>query len=884
MDALTLRAVLGIDTTQYEQGLKSATGMASSIGGKIGGGLAKAAKVGAAALGAATTAVVAFGKKAIDAGGQFDTSMSQVAATMGKTMDEMQNEVGEVDLAWGTFSGNLREYAQEMGAHTAFSASQAADALNYMALAGYDTQTSMQMLPNVLNLAAAGSMELATASDMVTDAQSALNLSLDETELMVDQMAKTSSKTNTSVSQLGEAMLTIGATARGVKGGTVELSQVLGVLADNGIKGAEGGTHLRNAILSLQTPTKAGSIALEQLGMSYRDMYDEAGNMRALPEIFMEMQTRMEGMTQASKDAIISGVFNKTDLAAVNALIGTTSDRWAELDTEIRGAWFTDASIQKAFDNNGLSMETMKERLGALGISAEAFSESLKQSQGDADLFADMLWESADKGVEFEDVVQALGGDLDTLGVAFSETTGAAQAMADTQLDNLQGDITLFKSALEGAQIAISDQLMPSLRDFVQFGSDGLSRLTDAFKADGLSGAMAELGNIISEGLNLIITKLPEAVTAGAQLLGAIVQGIVENLPTLLDAAMQIIMMLVEDVSANAGQMADSATEIIMQLLQYLIENAPKLIKAAADMILKLAQGLSQNIPTLLPTIVEVVLAIVTALIDNAPQLFESSLQIIFALAEGLIKALPKLLAQAPIIVAKLVSSIIQNAFQLASAALELIVKLATELANNFPKILEKGKEAVKKMIEGIKAEFGEVVTSGKNLIDKFIEGIKALFDAVKSIGSKVVDMAKDGIMGAVSNAAEWGSHLIENFIDGIKEGWETLKGGVVGIGKKIAGVFKHSKPEPDSPFYGEENWFPHMFENMAESIRASRHILMDELDGTFGDIGADIEASGTGGGRGVSVVQNIYSKAQTASELMREAKYEQERAVLMGV
>ena len=74
------------------------------------------------------------------------------------------------------------------------------------------------------------------------------------------------------------------------------------------------------------------------------------------------------------------------------------------------------------------------------------------------------------------------------------------------------------------------------------------------------------------------------------------------------------------------------------------------------------------------------------------------------------------------------------------------------------------------------------------------------------------------------------------------------------------------------------------MFENMAESIRASRHILTDELDGTFGDIGADIEASGTGGGRGVSVVQNIYSKAQTASELMREAKYEQERAVLMGV
>ena len=268
MNLMELFVKIGADTSDFDN---TVSGIGDKVKKGLGGALSTAAKVGAAGLAAASTAVVAFGKSAVDAGMTFDSAMSQVAATMGKPVSEIQN---------------LRDFAQEMGSTTSFSATQAAEALNYMALAGYDADMSMQMLPTVLNLAAAGGMELATASDMVTDAQSALGLSAEETIEMVDQMAKTSSTTNTSVSQLGDAILTIGATARGVAGGTAELSQVLGLLADNGIKGAEGGTHLRNIILSLQTPTKDGTEALAQLGMTYADMYDEAGNMRALPEIF----------------------------------------------------------------------------------------------------------------------------------------------------------------------------------------------------------------------------------------------------------------------------------------------------------------------------------------------------------------------------------------------------------------------------------------------------------------------------------------------------------------------------------------------------------------------------------------------------------------------
>lgn len=381
MNVFELVASLTLDTKEYERGLKSAKGMATGTSQDITKSVANMKKGALVATGAIAAGLTAFGVSSVKAGMEFDTSMSQVAATMGKTNTELQQEVGDVDLAWGHFSGNLREYAQEMGKHTAFSATEAADALNYMALAGYDTQKSMQMLPNVLNLAAAGSMDLATASDMVTDASSALGLSTEETTALVDKMAMTSTKSNTSVSQLGEAYLTVGGTAKQLKGGTTELSTALGILADNGIKGSEGGTILRNAITSLTAPTGKAQKELDALGVS---VFDSEGNMRSMNDIMMDLSASMADMTGEERAEAMSKIFNKRDLKGIEALLAGAGDRWNELS-----------------------------------------------------------------------------GYID-------DAQGSAQKMADTQLDNLQGDITLLKSAWEGLQISVSNKVTPALRDLVQ--------------------------------------------------------------------------------------------------------------------------------------------------------------------------------------------------------------------------------------------------------------------------------------------------------------------------------------------------------------------------------------------------------------------------------
>ena len=309
MNLMELVAKLSLDSTAYETGLAVAEA-----------GIKTFKNVAIGAVTAAGAAFVAFAQDAVRTGMGFDSAMSQVAATMGVSVDQI---------------GELRDFAQQMGATTKFTATEAAQALNYMALAGYDAEKSMSMLPTVLNLAAAGGFDLARASDMVTDVQSALGLSIKQTETMVDQMAKTASKSNTSVEQLGDAMLTIGGTAKFMAGGTDRLQTVLGLLADNGIKGSEAGTHLRNMLLKLSSPTKDGTAALENLGVK---VFDASGNMRDMQEIMLDMSQAMSNLTGEERVQAISDIFNARDLSAVNALLGTSKERWEQLGGAIAEA------------------------------------------------------------------------------------------------------------------------------------------------------------------------------------------------------------------------------------------------------------------------------------------------------------------------------------------------------------------------------------------------------------------------------------------------------------------------------------------------------------------------------------------------------------------
>lgn len=458
MNVFDLVASLRLDTSDYENGLDDAQKQAQNSGKK----LSTAAKV---AIGAAVAGGVAATKSAIDAGMDFDKAMSQVAATMGKTMDD-------ADV------NKLRDFAQKMGSETVFSATQAAEALNYMALAGYDAEKSMSVLPSVLNLAAAGNFDLATASDMVTDTETAFGFETERTAKMVDEMAKAASTGNTSVQQLGDAFLTVGGLAQELNGGFVtlkdgstqsvdgiqELEIALTAMANAGIKGSEAGTHMRNILLKLSSPSEDGATSLQNLGVA---VFDTEGKMRSLADIFSDLNTALnEDATKGFKNFY-------DELALVDAEVlkkNYTKDKWQD-----RINYFG-ISLVDAEGNLRDFQEVFKEVQDTMG-------EGLSQEQKlgvISDVFNTRDTASA------EALMNAIGSDWDYIGESILQASGAAQQMADTQLDNLAGDVTLFNSALEGTKIALSDEIKPVLRDIVNFASDLMSNLTGFIRSGGI--------------------------------------------------------------------------------------------------------------------------------------------------------------------------------------------------------------------------------------------------------------------------------------------------------------------------------------------------------------------------------------------------------------
>ena len=348
ISAGTVVGYLDLDASKFKSALKDAqsslsefTNKSNSTGTRFEALGSTLKTVGSNMTKYVTLPLAGIGTASVATAANFEKSMSQVAATMGMTAEEINN---------GSESyKKLEQAALDMGATTQFSASEASEALNYLALAGYDVDKSVSTLPTVLNLAAAGGLELGYASDVMTDAMSALSLETSQAEGFVDQLAKTSQKSNTSVGQLGEAILTVGGTAKVLAGGTTEMNTALGILSDNGIKGAEGGTALRNVILSLSAPTDKAAKTMKELGL---EVFDAQGNMRPLNEIFKDLDGTLSTMTQGEQTKVLSELFNKVDLKSVNALLANSGERFNELSGYISDSEGAAAAMADTMNNN----------------------------------------------------------------------------------------------------------------------------------------------------------------------------------------------------------------------------------------------------------------------------------------------------------------------------------------------------------------------------------------------------------------------------------------------------------------------------------------------------------------------------------------------------
>lgn len=370
---------------------------------------ADAKKIGqtlAKAFTAVATALAVVIAKSTDVGANFEEAMSEVVATMGIDTTAKDYEI-------------LSDKAKELGAETKFTATEAANALQLLAQAGYDTTQQLKAVPEVLNLAASGNIELAHATEICTTSMAALGLTVNDLKSFTDKVAVAAQATNSTVSSLGEGFTTVGGTAKMLAGGLTETATALGILSDAGIKGEEGGTSLRQIILNLMNPSREAATALQELGVS---AFNADGSIKPLNKTFEQLADAMAGFTDMQKMNAMGDIFDARQLKSANALLANYGERWQYLTDKI---------------NN---------------------------------------------------------------------SEGAAKKMADTMNDNLKGDVTIMKSALDGLGIVVENSFGGAFRNTVQQATQAFSQLNASIE----SGQMGKRLDDISTAFGALISRITD--------------------------------------------------------------------------------------------------------------------------------------------------------------------------------------------------------------------------------------------------------------------------------------------------------------------------------------------------------------------------------------
>lgn len=720
---------------KVESSFKSALSQATK-------GLRTITKTVASATAAAAAAVGAMGIAAINTGREFEGAMSQVAATM-----LIDKTTAEGQKAFET----LENAARECGASTAFSATEAAEALNYLALAGYDADKAATALPTVLKLAGAGAMDLAAASDMVTDSMSALGIEATEANLtqFSDQLAQTASKANTSVAQLGEAILTVGGTAKGLAGGTTELNTALGILADNGLKGAEGGTHLRNIILSLQNPTDKAAASLKSLGV---DVYDAQGNMRGLNDVFKDLQGAMDGMDNASKDTILSTLFNKTDLTAANAMLANCTDRFDELSASIEnsaGACENMYAIQ--LDNLNGDIDILKSGLSDLGISIyQDLNGPLREMTQLATSMVGELSEAYKSG-GMEGMVGAVGGCMAEVVNTIADYAPQVVSMGVDLLENFISGITDNSGALATAASEVITVFVEGLFTLVpQVILAGIDILTQFVQS-----MTAQLPQLISTGtqaivnfVNGIIQRLPEVISTALTLVQTLVNSIGQNAPMLISAAIQLIGNLVLGIVSMLPQLLQMGIQLILSLAQGILSNLPQILQMGVQIIISLVSGITQMLPMIIQGGIQLIISLIQGIIANLGNIVQAAVQIVITLATGLIQATPQLIAAIPQLVGAIIDTILSTNW------LDVGIQIIKGLIDG---ILSTGKSlwnAIKSLFTGGEVDIPDTSSQSAAVVDSYASGISSNAGTVTAAANSMATNAFSGMDTSGATAA----------------------------------------------------------------------------------------------------------------------------------
>ena len=753
----TLKFDTSIDSSGFQSGLSKLSGLASG-----------AIKATTAILTGAATAVAGIGTAAIKVGSDFEAGMSKVQSISGTSATEIQQ---------------LADKAKEMGAKTKFSATESAEAFQYMAMAGWKTGDMLNSIEGIMNLAAASGEDLASPSDIVTDAMTAFGLAADGTTTIIkngyskevsnathfaDVLAKAASNSNTNVGMMGETFKYVAPVAGALGFSVEDCATAIGLMANSGIKASQAGTSLRSIFTRLAKPTKEVQVAMDQLGIS---LTNSDGSMKSLKEIMNDLRSGFAGLTEAQKAQLAASLGGQEAMSGLLAIVNASDEDYQKLTDSIY----------------------------------------------DAD--------------------------------------GAAKEMADTMNDNLQGAITLCKSALESVGIALYEEVQEPMKETVKVITSMVEDMNGAMAEKGFDGLIEAFGNSLAELAQMAMEAAATLIGVAEDLVGTFINAIMDHQEEFAEAGATVVAELVKAILNVAGDMWSAGIYLFTEFLQALSdhseemgrsfgemlgkigdavqENLPLIIQAAKDFVAGFCEGLSEEFPGVsaliegfLSGIIDTASAIIQGIVDAASDLFS----VIDGADQNVLEAVGYAIGViatsiAALSVASSVFSSVKSLFEVlgtlkggVSGLVGVIGKvvegfalwkggagtLMEVLELEFPKaaaIISSIGGAVQKVI-GFFAEFGSsiagigsiiagAILAVTNFVDMFVNGFNAVKEALMVVG---IALAAVGavILGAPALVAAAIAAIVAAVATAavlIKEHWDQIVDFFKGIPDKLSEI-----------------------------------------------------------------------------------------------
>ncbi|WP_302961612.1 phage tail tape measure protein [uncultured Adlercreutzia sp.] len=697
------------------------------------------ANLATAGIAVAAGAVKDFCSEVVEIGQTFETSMSKVSALSGATGD---------DLA------TLEAKARELGASTTFSASQAADALGYMALAGWDTEQMLAGVGSVLTLAQAGEMELAAASDLVTDYLSAFNMEASETARMVDVLAYAQANANTTVEGLGMAFKNCAANANAAGMDVETTSAAISMMANQGLKGSEAGTALNAVLRDMTAKMEDGAIAIGEQSVA---VMDAEGNYRDFTDILADVQEATNGMGDAEKAAALQSTFTADSIKGLNLLLNAGADEMVGFRDELYGcagaaeetaATMTDnlggdlAAMNSAFEELSLKIyDGLQEPLrsavqfitGTVVPGIEGFMAWLTTGTQEFDEFGNVVGETASPLSQLASTVQSMvpvlaaaGGALlayegYSLAVTVAEKArAAATALVDNATKLLNGTMKLnpigIVITLIGALVAAFLYLWNTSEEFRNFWIG----VWDAVKAAVQPLADWVMANVITP----LVSKFQEFQTLFAGLWDAIVANVTsawEQIAPIVQAGMQVIQTIIGAVMPVIQAAWDGAWGLISSVFTAIWDN----ISNTVNTVMGVIQG-----------IIQVVTGIISgdwdAVWSGIKQIFESIVNGILQAGANVFNALTSIISSVLTGIYNVWASIWNSVFSVASSIWNAISSniggVVNGIWNNITSTFNSLVGTVLGIFNSVREAITNPIETAKNTVGGIIDTIKGFF------------------------------------------------------------------------------------------------------------------------------------------------------------